>query len=124
MRITTEATARGSNIQNNATNMGNIGGEYFSHYGMIGTNLFRGFEAFGENNNNNNPPPPLPEFGEGLRRSFNLLSGGNVKELDPNVAALVNALTGANLGINHVKRESNNVKPTEFGRTKAEDSNK
>ena len=43
--------------------------------------------------------------------------------LDPNVAALVNALTGANLEINHVKKESNHVKLTEFGRTEAEDSN-
>jgi len=38
-------------------------------------------------------------------------------------AALVNALTGANLGINYVKRESNYVKFMEFGRTEAEDPN-
>jgi len=43
--------------------------------------------------------------------------------LDPNVAALVNALTGANLEINYVERESNHVKPTEFGETEAEDPN-
>src|SRR6266498_2200390 len=49
--------------------------------------------------------------------------GGNAEGLDPNVAALVNALTGANLGINYVDRESNHVKLTEFGRTEAEDPN-
>jgi len=36
----------------------------------------------------------------------------------------VNALTGANLGINHIKRESNHIKLTEFEGTEAEDPNK
>ncbi len=65
----------------------------------------------------------LSEFKEGLEGSFNLLLGGNIRGLDPNVTALVNALTGVNLGINHIERELNHVKPTEFERTEAEDFN-
>ena len=110
----------------------NTGGGYFPHFGTIGANLIGGFEAFGNNNNNppprnnnNNNPPllPLPGFGGVLRGGFNPPPGGNAGGLDPNVAALVNALTGANLGINHVERESNHVKLTEFGGTEAEDPN-
>ncbi len=80
----------------------------------------------GGNNNNNNSPLPVSPLGfeEGLGGGFNPPSGGNVKELDPNVAALVNTLTGANLGINHIERELNHVKSIEFGGTKAEDPNK
>ncbi len=135
MRTTTGATAGGSNPQNNTTSSMNTRGGHFLHFGIIGANLMRGFEAFG--NNNNNPPPgnnnnnnslpppslPLSGFGKGLRGGFNLPLEGNAGELDPNVAALVNALTGANLGINHVERESNHVKPTEFGGMEAEDPN-
>ncbi len=110
----------------------NTGGGYFPHFGTVGANLIRGFGIFGnnnnlppENNNNNNPPlPPLPPsgFGGGLGGGFNS-PPGNTKGLDPNVAALVNALTGANLEINHIERESNHVKSTEFGGTEAEDPN-
>ncbi len=131
--MTTGATAGKSNQQNNATSNINIEGGYFSHFRTIGANLIGGFEAFGNNNNNpppgnnnnNNPPPPLPlsGFGGGLGGGFNPPSGRNARGLDPNVAVLVNALTGANLGINHVDRESNHVKLTEFRGTEAEDSN-
>ena len=62
-------------------------------------------------------------FGGGLGGGFNLPPGGGLGGLDPNVAALVNALTGANLGENYVEREANHVKPTEFGETEAEDPN-
>src|SRR6266542_2714307 len=126
--MTTGATAEGSNQQNNATSNVNTGGEYFPHFGIVGANLVRGFRAFENNNNNppsgnnnnNNPlplPPPLPPpgFGGGLGGGFNSPLGENAGGLDPNVAALVNALTGANLGVNHVEKESNHVKPTEFG---------
>src|SRR6266498_1300609 len=113
METITGATARGSNFQNNATSNVNTRGEHFSHFGTVGANLFRGFEAF--RNNNNNPPPgnnnnnnPLPllslppsGFRRGLKGGFNLLPRGNARRLDPNIAALVNALTGVNLGINH-----------------------
>ena len=83
------------------------------------------------NNNNNNPPPPLPPlpplsppgFGGGLGGGFNPQPGGNARGLDPNVTALINALAGTNLGVNHVDRESNHVKLTEFGGTEAEDPN-
>ncbi|SRR6266498_693527 len=135
MGTTTGATAGKSNQQNNATSNMNIEGGYFLHFRTIGTNLVRGFGAFGNNNNNpppgnnnnNNPPlPPLfssPGFEGGLGGGFNLPSEGNAEGLDPNVTALVNVLTRINLRINHVERESNHVKPTEFGRTEAEDPN-
>src|SRR6266540_3164655 len=112
----------------------NTGGGYFSHFETIGISMIRGFGAFGNsnnnppsgNNNNNNPLPssslPSSEFGGGLGGGFNPPEG-NTRELNPNVAALVNVLTEANLEINHVERESNHVKPTEFGGTEAEDSN-
>src|SRR6266542_6874078 len=115
MGTTTGATAGGSNIQNNVISIGNTKGRYFSHFSMIGANPFRGFGAFEggnnnpplENNNNNNLLSlPLLGFEGGLEGGFNLLSEGNARGLDSNVAVLVNALTGANLGINHVKRES------------------
>src|SRR6266498_1427916 len=135
MKTTTGATAGGSSTQNNATSNVNTGGGYFPHFGIVGANLIGGFEAFG-NNNNNQPPgnnnnnnllplPLLPPLGfrGGLGGGFNPLPGGNAGRLDPNVAALVNALTGANLGVNHIERESNHVKLTEFGGTEAEDPN-
>src|SRR6266511_3147358 len=116
--MTTGATARGSN---NATSNVNTGGGYFPYFKTVGANLIEGFGAFGNNNNNNpppggnnnnnNPPPPPllplppPEFGGGLGGGFNPPSGGNARGLDLNVTALVNVLTGANLEINHIKRE-------------------
>src|SRR6266498_782959 len=105
MGTTSEATAGESNFQSNVTSNVNTGGRHFSHFEIIGANPFRGFEAFGnnnynppsENNNNNNPllPPllSLPGFGGGLGEGFNLLSEGNARELDSNVAALVNMQT-------------------------------
>src|SRR6266498_3256625 len=127
IRMTTGATAGGSSQQNNVTSNMNMGGGHFSHFEIIG-----GFGAFG--NNNNNPPPgnnnnnnpsllPPPGFGRGFGGGFNPLPGGNARGLDLNVVALVNALAGANLGTNHIERESNYVKPTEFKRTEAEDPN-
>ena len=107
----------------------NTGGGYFSHFGTVGANLIEGFGAF-RNNNNNNPPslPPLPPlplsgFGRGLGGGFNPPPGRNAKGLDLNVVALVNTLTGANLEVNHVERESNHIKLIEFGGTEAEDPN-
>src|SRR6266498_3869633 len=109
MGTKTEATAGGSNPQNNVTSNMNIEGGQFLYYRTIGANPLRGFEAFrnnnsnpplGNNNNNNFPPsPPLPSSGfEGsLGGDFNPPSGGNAEGLDPNVVALVNALTGVNL---------------------------
>ena len=134
MGTITETMAEESNPQNNATSNVNTGGGYFSHFRTIGANLFKGFRAFGNNNNNppsgnnnnNNLPLPLllpPGFGGGLGGDFNPSSGGNAGGLDPNVAALVNALIEANLGVNYAERESNHVKPTEFGRMEVEDPN-
>src|SRR6266498_497581 len=132
VKMMTRATAGGSN---NAISNVNTGGGYFSHFRTVGANLIRGFEAF--RNNNNNPPPGnnnnnnLPSllpllplgFGGGLGGGFNPLPGGNAEGLDLNVAALVNALTGVNLGVNHVDRELNHVKSAEFRGTEAEDPN-
>src|SRR6266540_6915514 len=104
--MTTGATARGSN---NATSNVNTGGGYFPHFRTVGANLIGGFGTFGNNNNNpssrnnnnNNLPPlpllPPPGFGGGLGGDFNPLSGGNAGGLDPNIVALVNALTEVNL---------------------------
>jgi len=131
--MTTGVTAEKSKQQNNATSNINTGGGYFLHFGTVKANLIRGFGAFRNNNNNlpsgnnnnNNPSLSLLSsgFGGGLEGGFNLPSEGNAGGLDLNVAALVNALTEANLGINHIDRESNHVKSTEFGRTEAEDPN-
>ncbi len=103
----------------------NTGGGHFPHFGTVGANPFGGFGAFRNNNNpplgnnnNNNPlsPPllPLSGFKGDLGGGFNPPPGGNARGLDPNIAALVNVLTGANLGINYVKKESNHVKLTKF----------
>ncbi len=111
----------------------NTRGGHFSYFDTIGANPFRKFRAFREdnnnppleNNNNNNPPLLLSlEFGEGLEEGFNLPPRGNMKRLDPNIAALVNALGEANLRVNHVKRESNHIKLIEFGGIEAEDPNR
>ncbi len=127
MGTTTEATAGRSN-QQSITSTGSTREGYFLHFGIIEANPFGGFGAFGRNNNNpplennNNNNPPLSGFEGGLE-GFNLLPRRNLGGLDPNVAALVNALTEVNLRINYVERESNYVKPTEFDRTEAEDPN-
>ncbi len=134
MRTTTEATAEGSNQQNNATSNMNTRGGHFSHFGIVGANPFKGFGTFrnnnnnppsGNNNNNNPLPPPLlpPRFGGGLGGDFNPPPRRNAEGLDPNVAVLVNTLTGANLGINHAERKSNYIKLIEFRGTEAEDPN-
>ncbi len=126
MKTTTEVTAGGSSTS----------GGYFPHFETIGADSVRGFEVFRNNNfnnpplggNNNNPPSLLspllpPGFRGGLGGDFNSPPGGNARGLDPNIAALVNTLTGINLGMNHAKRESNHVKPTEFRETEAKDPN-
>ncbi len=66
-------------------------------------------------NNNNNPPPLLllgfgGGFG-GLEGGFNPPPGGNAGGLE------------VNLKINHIERESNHIKPIEFGGIEAEDPN-
>ncbi len=133
MGTTTEVTAGGSDFQNNATSNVNTKEGYFLHFGIIEANLFEGFGAFGRgnnnnpllgNNNNNSSPLPPPEFEGGLGEDFNPPLGENAEGLDLNVTVLVNALIGANLGINHVERESNHMKLTEFEEIEAEDSNK
>ena len=78
----------------------------------------------GGNFNNSLPPPPLINL-------FGNLEGGNPLPnnnnspggLDPNVAMLVNALTGINLTGGHYSREGNFIKPTKFEGTKTENPN-
>ncbi len=113
----------------------NTGRGHFPHFGTIGANPLGGFGTFENNNNNpspgnnnNNNPPPLPSlppsgFEGGLGGGFNPPPERNVGGLDPNVAVLVNALTRANLGVNHAEKEFNHVKPTEFGGTEVENLN-
>ncbi len=131
METTTEVMVGGSNPQNNATSNVNTRGGHFSHFRIIEANPIRGFGAFGNNNNNlplrnnnnNLPLLPLSGFERGLGEGFNPPLGGNARGLDLNIAVLVNTLAGVNLKINHVKRESNHVKLTEFRGTVAEDLN-
>ncbi len=127
MGTITGATVRRSNFQHDVTSNTNLEGGQFSHFKTIGANQFRGFGIFGNNNNpsleNNNNNNSSLGFGRDLGGGFNLPSGGNAGGLDPNVVALVNALIGANLEINHVERELNHVKLIEFGETEAEDPN-
>jgi len=132
MGTTTGITAGGSE-QNNNTSTGNTEREYFPYFDTIGTNPFRGFGTFennngspSRNNNNNNPPLPLlsPGFEGELGGEFNPPLRRNAEGLDLNVTVLVNALTEVNLRINHVERESNHIKPIEFGGTEVEDLNK
>ncbi len=66
---------------------------------------------------------PSPGFGKGLEEGFNPPPEGNARGLDPNVIVLVNVLTGVNLGINHIERKSNHIKPMEFRGIEAEDPN-
>ncbi len=60
-------------------------------------------EAFRNNNRNNPSLLSLPGFEGGFEGGFNPLPRRNPEGLDPNITALVNALTGANLRINHVE---------------------
>ena len=124
METMIRTTAGKSNQQNNITGIRSIEGEYFSHFGIIKANLFREFGAF-RRNNNNNLPSPLPSLGfeKELERGFNSPLRENLKALDSNVIALVNALTEVNLGINYIEREFNYIKLTEFRRTETENLN-
>ncbi len=118
MEIATEMTAEGSNTQNNIISIRNTREGHFLYFDTIGVNSFEGFRIFEEKNNNNlllkknnNNLLPLPEFEGELKGKLNLLSSReNLRGLDPNIVALINALIGANLGINHIERESNHVK--------------
>ena len=73
--------------------------------------------------NFNNPLPPLPSAnlfenlgGDNLPSNNNNPLGG----LDPNVAVLVNVLTGMNLTEGYYLREGSFIKPTKFGGTETE----
>jgi len=62
----------------------------------------------------------LKGFNPSPNNNNNSLSGG----LDPNVAVLVNALTGMNLIGRHYLKERSIIKLIEFGGTEIEDPNK
>jgi len=88
--------------------------------------LVKPFRNLEENNFNN--PPLLPLSANLFRniREDNLpLNNNNPSSggLDPNVIALMNALTGMNLTGRHYLREGSFIKLTEFGRTETKDLN-
>ncbi len=101
----------------------------------MGYNLSQS-QGFGFNNTQNPPPgfeggfgggnpggplggpPGGPSGGGGNLRNINNPGG-----LDPNVAALVNALTGMNIGGGYASREGSFVKSGEFGETETENPN-
>ena len=135
---TTGATQGGSSIRNpeNSTRGFNffnnlyLNTEGFGYYGNLPQN-----QGFGFNNTQN----LLPGFGRGFEgRNPGGSPGGNPGGppgggnpaninnpggLDPNVAALINALTGMNIGGGYTPRKSSFVKPAEFGRTETKDLN-
>src|SRR6266542_274063 len=123
---TTGATQGGSNTGNPGNSTG--GFNFFNNlYGSTGRFNLPHSQGFGFNNTQN----PLPGFGGGFGGDFGGNPGGppgglpggggnlaNINHpggLDPNVAALVNALTGMNIGGGYAPREGSFVKPGEFG---------
>ncbi len=147
--MTTGTTQGGSSTENTENSTGrfnffnnlypNIGG--FGYYGNPSQN-----QGFGFNNNIQNLPPGFRGgFGggnlEGSPGGGNPggppgggnpggLPGGrgnpennNPEGLDPNVIALVNALTGMNIGGEYAFREGSFIKPAEFEGTEMEDLN-
>src|SRR6266540_4136148 len=120
---TTGATQGGSGTENPGNSTGGYNPPHSQGFGFNNTqNLPPGFgrgfgEGFGGGNPGGNPggPPGGPGGPPG--------GGGNPGGLDPNVAALVNALTGMNIGGGYAPREGSFVKPGEFGGTETEDPN-
>src|SRR6266542_3434796 len=117
----------GFNFFNNL--YGNTGGYNLPHsqgFGFNNTqNLLPGFGGgFGGGNPGGNPGGPPgggpggPPGGGGNPGNINNPGG-----LDPNIAALVNALTGMNIGRGYAPRKGSFVKPGEFGGTETEDPN-
>ncbi len=113
------ATQGGSGTENPGNSTG--GFNFFNNlYGNMGGFNPPHSQRFGFNNTQNPPPGFGGGFGEGFGGG-NL--GGNPGGLDPNVAALVNALTGMNIRGGYASREGSFVKPGEFGGTETEDPN-
>ncbi len=146
--IMTGATQGGSSIRNPGNSTGrfnffnslypNTGG--FGNLGNLGSQLqnqgFRfnniqnppsGFEGgFGGGNPRRNPEGPPGRGSGGPPGGFGEENPGNMNNpggLDPNVAALVNALTGMNIRGEYASKEGSFVKPGEFGGTEIEDPN-
>src|SRR6266498_3545473 len=131
---TTGATQGGSNTGNPGNSTG--GFNFFNNlYGNPGGYNPPHSTGFGFNNTQNLPPGFGGGFGGGNPGGN---TGGppggpggppggggnnNPGGLDPNVAALVNALTGMNIGGGYAPREGSFVKPGEFGGTETEDPN-
>ncbi len=61
---------------------------------------------------------------EDQKERFNPPSKENLEGLNPNIVVLVNILIGANLRINHVKRELNYIKLIEFMKMEVKNPNK
>src|SRR6266498_293358 len=136
---TTGITQGGSSTGNpgNGTRGFNFFSNLYGNTGGLGYNPPQS-QGFGFNNTQNLPPG----FGGGFEGGFRGGNPGgppggpggppggggnpgnnNPGGLDPNVTALVNALTGMNIGGEYVPREGNFVKLGEFGGTETEDLN-
>jgi len=128
--ITTGATQGGSSTGNSGNSTG--GFNFFN-------NLYPNTEGFGYQRNlpqnqdfgfNNTQNPPSG-FGGGFRGENpggppGEGNPGNINNpggLDSNVVALVNTLTGVNIGGGYIPREGSFVKSAEFGGTEIEDPN-
>src|SRR6266542_621599 len=126
---TTGATQGGSGTGNSGNSTG--GFNFFNNlYGSTGGYNPPHSTGFGFNNIQNPPPGFGGGFGGGFGRGNPGGNpggppggGGNLGGLDPNVAALVNALTGMNIGGGYASRKGSFVKPGEFGGTETEDPN-
>ncbi len=87
---------------------------------MRGNNPLLGNNYF----NNLLPPLLVNTFGlEGFNLSLNNNNNLLLRELDLNIATLVNTLTGINLIRRYFSREESFIKSTEFERTETEDPN-
>src|SRR6266498_2511056 len=138
----TGATQEGSSTGNprNSTGGFNFFNNLYGNTGGLGFNPPHS-QGFGFNNTQNLPSG----FGRGFGGGFGGGNpggppggpggpggppggGGNPENinpggLDPNIAALVNALTGMNIGGGYVPKEGSFIKLGEFGGTETEDSN-
>src|SRR6266508_610439 len=134
----TGTTQGGSSTENpgNSTGGFNFYNNLYGNTGGLGFNPSQS-QGFGFNHIQNPPPGFGGGFGGGFRGGNPggnpggppggpggpPEGGGNPGGLDPNVAALVNTLTGMNIGGGYAPREGSFVKPGEFGGTETEDPN-
>ncbi len=134
VETTIRATQGGSNTRNPGSSIEgfNFFNNLYGNTGGLGFNPPHS-QGFRFNNTQNSPPGFEEGFGRGFRGPGEPPGGppgggnpaniNNPGGLDPNVAALINALTGMNIGGGYAPREGSFVKPGEFGGTETEDLN-